>query len=195
MSDTQEAGKPSRQEIEAQAQQVLDAGVEVDAEAKGRSVDGAGLGVSNMAKLGLLAAGGGIAAGVVVAAGMLWWQGAPPKLAVMDLREVMEIEETRLTLMVARPGTGDEERMKAYARLQGFGDELTRAIKEVQAECKCTLLNRSAYIGEVPRDYTPELKVKLGMGDLDLAQLKQLTAETVKASLPSVDLLQSGKGR
>ena len=132
---------------------------------------------------GMLA--GGLIAGVVLIAGAAK---QPAPLAVMDLNEVMEIEQTRLTLMVSKKGTTDEDRMKAYTRVKGFGDELSKAIREIQQECKCTLLNRSAYIGDVPKDYTPELKTKLGMQGIDLEQLRQLTAESVRSTLPSVDL-------
>jgi hypothetical protein len=128
--------------------------------------------------------GGALIAGVVLIAGA----SKQPPLAVMDLNEVMEIEQTRLTLMVSKKGTTDEERMKAYTKVKAFGEELSKAIREVQAECKCTLLNRSAYIGEVPRDYTPELKAKLGMEGIDLEELRLLTAESMRSTLPSVDL-------
>lgn len=136
--------------------------------------------------------GGALIAGVVLIAGA---SKQTPPLAVMDLNEVMEIEQTRLTLMVSKKGSTDEDRMKAYVKVKGFGDELSKAIREVQAECRCTLLNRSAYIGDVPKDYTPELKAKLGMEGIDLEQLKQLTAESVRSNLPSVDLTPATRSK
>ncbi len=135
--------------------------------------------------------GGALIAAVVLIAGA----NKQPPLAVMDLVEVSEIEQTRLTLMVSKKSTTDEDRLKAYAKLKSFGDELSKAIREVQAECKCTLLNRSAYIGDVPRDYTPELKAKLGMEGIDLEQLRQLTAETMRSSLPTLDLTQGTRSK
>lgn len=135
--------------------------------------------------------GGALIAAIVLIAGA----NKQPPLAVMDLVEVSEIEQTRLTLMVSKKGTTDEDRLKAYAKLKSFGDELSKAIREVQAECKCTLLNRSAYIGDVPRDYTPELKAKLGMEGIDLEQLRQLTAETMRSSLPTLDLTQGTRSK
>lgn len=135
--------------------------------------------------------GGALIAAVVLIAGA----NKQPPLAVMDLVEVSEIEQARLTLMVSKKSTTDEDRLKAYAKLKSFGDELSKAIREVQAECKCTLLNRSAYIGDVPRDYTPELKAKLGMEGIDLEQLRQLTAETMRSSLPTLDLTQGTRSK
>ncbi len=65
----------------------------------------------------------------------------------------------------------------------------------MQAESRCTFLNRSAYIGVLPKDYTPELKAKLGMEGIDLEQLKQLTAESVRSNLPSVDLTPATRSK
>lgn len=154
-------------------------------------------GTSNqsIALLAGIAGAGGLVGAAVLAAAVFFLWGPPPKLAVVDLREIMEIEETQLTLLVSRADTNDEDRLKAYSRLQSFGGDLTKAINQIQGDCKCTLLNRSAYVGEVPHDYTPELKEKLGMAGVDLEQLRKLTADSVRATMPSINPFASTKGK
>jgi hypothetical protein len=110
-----------------------------------------------------------------------------PEFAVIDLAGIVELEQLRLTASVMKPGTSDDEKLKAFQRVQAFGGVLEKAIEELKADCQCVLMARNAFIGVGGVDYTETLKRKVGLAGVDIESIKKLTEMAVSRAIPSAE--------
>jgi len=115
--------------------------------------------------------------------------------AVIDLAGIVELEQLRLTASVIKIGTTDEERLKAFQRVQSFGGVLEKAIDEIKADCKCVLLARNAFIGGGGKDYTDSLKAKVGLSGVDLESVRKLTEMAMSRAVPSPESMRAASGQ
>jgi hypothetical protein len=115
--------------------------------------------------------------------------------AVIDLAGIVELEQLRLTASVLKQGTTDDDRLKAFQRVQQFGNVLEKAIEEIKADCKCVLLARNAFIGGGGTDYTESLKQKVGLGGVDIEAVRKMTEAAVNRAVPSPDSMKSTAGQ
>lgn len=88
------------------------------------------------------------------------------RIAVLDVREILELKQMQLATDASRPGLTDSERSEIFDKIGTFSGELERAVEDLQAQCGCTLLVRAAVVRPGTDDLTTELKVRLGLGDL-----------------------------
>ena len=117
------------------------------------------------------------------------------EFGVIDLAGIVELEQLRLTASVIKPGTTDDERLKAFQRVQSFGGVLEKGIEEIKADCKCVLLARNAFIGGGGTDYTDELKQKVGLAGVDIASVRKMTEMAMTRAVPSPDSMRSAAGQ
>lgn len=83
--------------------------------------------------------------------------------AVVDIAAIVKAREAQFTALLSRPNVGDAERMQAYHLVSKIGPEIEGAINELQQECGCVILVKSAVIAGAP-DRTGRLMDKLGIG-------------------------------
>jgi hypothetical protein len=107
------------------------------------------------------------------------------RIATVDINEVMQIKEVQLTVMASKPGVTDKEREAAYDEITKFGSSFEGAIGELQRDCDCLILVRAAVV-KGAEDMTGALKLKLGMGDITLAQaLATLSSPRPQVATPT----------
>jgi len=93
-----------------------------------------------------------------------FWLARPSAgFAVVDIASVVRVKEAEFTALLSRPEVSDKERMAAYQLVSRMGPEIERAVGELQKECACTIIVKSAVIAGVAEDLTPRLKEMLGM--------------------------------
>jgi hypothetical protein len=117
------------------------------------------------------------------------------EFAVIDLAGIVELEQLRLTASVIRPGTTDDERLKAFQRVQEFGSVLEKGIEEIKADCSCVLLARNAFIGAGGTDYTDVLKRKVGLEGVDIESVRKMTEMAITRAVPSPESMRSSAGQ
>ena len=83
---------------------------------------------------------------------------------VVDIASIVKAREVQFTELLSRPGVGDQERMQAYQLVSRMGPEIEKAIQELQKECACTIMVKSAVIAGPTRDLTGRLREMLGIG-------------------------------
>ena len=98
------------------------------------------------------------------------------KYAVVDLSEVLNIKELQVTIGAMRPDASEEAKSKAYDEVAKFGKDVEVALSELQQECGCSIFVKAAVVKPAgAEDLTPELKHRLGMENVNPAELvKQL---------------------
>ena len=93
-----------------------------------------------------------------------FWLAKPAaRFAVVDIASVVKVKEAEFTALLLRPEVSDKERMAAYQLVSRIGPEIEHAVGELQKECACTIIVKSAVIAGAAEDMTPRLKGKLGM--------------------------------
>jgi len=115
--------------------------------------------------------------------------------AVIDLAGIVELEQLRLTASVIKIGTTDEEKLKAFQRVQSFGGVLEKGIDEIKAECQCVLMARNAFIGGGGKDYTDSLKAKVGLSGVDLESVRKMTEMAMSRAVPSAESMGAASGQ
>ena len=83
--------------------------------------------------------------------------------AVVDIASVVKVKEAEFTAMLSHPNVSDADRQAAYQLVSRIGPEIERAVGELQKECACTIIVKSAVIAGAAEDLTPRLKEMLGM--------------------------------
>ena len=83
-------------------------------------------------------------------------------VAVVDVAEVVAIQQEQFVKLLSSNNVTDKEREQSFLMVSSFGERMKAAIGEIQKECGCTLVVKSAIIGTVA-DYTDSLKAKMGM--------------------------------
>jgi len=107
-------------------------------------------------------------AALIISVGLIaiyhFWLARPSAgFAVVDIASVVRVKEAEFTALLSRPEVSDKERMAAYQLVSRIGPEIERAVGELQKECACTIIVKSAVIAGAAEDLTPRLKEMLGM--------------------------------
>lgn len=107
-------------------------------------------------------------AALIISVGLIaiyhFWLARPSAgFAVVDIASVVKVKEAEFTALLSRPEVSDKERMAAYQMVSRMGPEIERAVGELQKECACTIIVKSAVIAGAAEDLTPRLKEMLGM--------------------------------
>lgn len=100
---------------------------------------------------------------VLIALYHFWLAKPAAGFAVVDINSVVKIKEAEFTALLSRPGVGDRDRIAAYQLVSQMGPQIDRAVGELQKDCACTILVKSAVIAGPAEDLTAQLKEKLGM--------------------------------
>lgn len=111
------------------------------------------------------------------------------KIATLDISGIVEIEQMRMTALMMRKETTEDERMRAMSRVKGFGASLSNAITELQASCKCVIVTRNAVIGQPDLDLTEAAKAKLGLEGIDIEQARASAEQALDRRIPNADEL------
>lgn len=111
------------------------------------------------------------------------------KIATLDISGIVELEQMRMTALMMRKETSEEERMRAMSRMKSFGNTLQAAISEVHTSCKCVIVTRNAVIGQAEMDVTEEVKGKLGLQGIDLDQARASAEQAVDRRVPNAEEL------
>ena len=89
---------------------------------------------------------------------------AAQRFALLDVGEVINLKQLAITDLATREGVTDKEREKIYDMVTSFSREIEGAVTQIQQECNCTLLVRSAVVKTgTAEDLTPLLKQRLGL--------------------------------
>jgi len=93
------------------------------------------------------------------------------RFALLDISEVIGIKQLVIADMATRPGMTDKDREQIYDSVASFAKAMEEAVAQIQRECACTLLVRSAVVKTTAsEDLTPLLKARLGL-DQSIADL------------------------
>ena len=93
-----------------------------------------------------------------------FWLAKPAgNFAVVDIASVVKIKESQFTALLSGPQVTDKERIAAYQLVSGIGPQIEQAIGELQKECDCSIIVKSAMIAGSAEDLTPRLKALLGI--------------------------------
>lgn len=84
-------------------------------------------------------------------------------IGIVDIAEVYRSKETEFAALLTA-SKSDEDRQRAYAQAQAFGERLDRALREMPTECRCLVVVKSAVAGSWSNavDLTAALKAKVG---------------------------------
>jgi hypothetical protein len=134
-----------------------------------------------------IAAGVSLVVALGTAGGLMATGIGKSKVATLDLSGIVEIEQMRMTALMMRKDTTEDERMRAMSRAKTFGASLTNAIAELQASCKCVIVTRNAVIGQADLDLTEEAKAKLGIAGIDLEQARASAEQAIDRRIPSAE--------
>ena len=93
------------------------------------------------------------------------------RFALLDISEVIGIKQLVIADRATRPGMTDKDREQIYDSVASFAKAMEAAVAQIQQECACTLLVRSAVVKTTAaEDLTPLLKARLGL-DQSIADL------------------------
>lgn len=107
------------------------------------------------------------------------------RFGLVDIAEVVEIEQLRVTSQVLKPELTAAEKDVFFKQANAFGPRLEEAIARMKRECQCELLARNAYVGSGAEDMTETLKKHMGLGGLSLEQMRVVGKAAFMARLPS----------
>ena len=96
----------------------------------------------------------------------------PRAIAVVSFQAVLEAKEAQFSDVVARPGVSDAERQKAVDAIDSLVSNLGPTIAALAADCNCIVLVKEAVVGSADIDLTPQLIGKLGLGDVNVAEIR-----------------------
>lgn len=106
------------------------------------------------------------------------------RIALLDINEVVSTKQLAITELSLRKGVTDRDREDLYDQITSFSKEIEKAVEDIQAECGCTLLVRSAVVKAANgEDLTPVLKAKLGL-DKSIADLTKMIQGRSQPSAP-----------
>ena len=108
------------------------------------------------------------------------------KIALLDINEVVSTKQLAITEMALRNGVTDKDRGDLYEQITSFSKEIEKAVEDIQTECGCTLLVRSAVVKTANgEDLTPVLKARLGL-DKSVAELTKMIQNRSSSSAPAM---------
>jgi hypothetical protein len=128
---------------------------------------------------------------MAVAAGALlayhYWVAIPgqQKVGFVDVAEILRLKELEVSARMTQGGRDAEG--EAYDAVTRFSADLEAALDDLQQECACTLLVRTAVVKPgKSEDLTPEAKQRLGIDRLDANQLvRQIGTAGGRGALPA----------
>lgn len=107
------------------------------------------------------------------------------RFGLVDIAEVVEIEQLRVTSQVLKPELTAAEKDVYFKQASAFGPRLEEAITVLKRDCRCELLARNAYVGSGAEDLTEALKRHMGQAGLNLEQMRAVGKAAFMARLPS----------
>ncbi len=110
----------------------------------------------------------------------------PRAIAVVSLQAVLEVKEAQFSDVVARSGVSDAERQSALDAIDSLVSNLGPTISALAADCNCIVLVKEAVVGSADIDLTPQLIGKLGLGDVNVAEIRG-RLRTATARSPGVE--------
>jgi hypothetical protein len=81
-----------------------------------------------------------------------------PGLGAIDLAQLIDEHEEKVTLQLSKPGLTDSERGAIQARSETFVRSLGQMIDALPDECNCVVLNRAAILSGQVEDLTPLIR-------------------------------------
>lgn len=105
----------------------------------------------------------------------------PRAIAVVSLQAVLEVKEAQFSDVVARSGVSDAERQSALDAIDSLVSNLGPTISALAADCNCIVLVKEAVVGSADIDLTPQLIGKLGLGDVNVAEIRGRLQRTATA--------------
>ncbi len=111
----------------------------------------------------------------------------PRAIAVVSLQAVLEVKEAQFSDVVARSGASDAERQRALAAIDSLVSNLGPTISALAADCNCIVLVKEAVVGSADIDLTPQLIGKLGLGDVNVAEIRSRLQRTATARSPAIE--------
>lgn len=115
-----------------------------------------------------------------------WFSKPPQRVVTVDLNEVLGLKQIQLTMQATRPGATDADRAAAYDEIGQFGKDIETTLNEMQRDCNCLLIVRAAVLKGQNEDLTSELKKRLGLDQVSLAQAVDSLAN--RGKLPGMEL-------
>lgn len=110
----------------------------------------------------------------------------PQRVVTVDLNEVLGLKQIQLTMQATKPGATDTDRAAAYDAIGQFGKDIENTLNEMQLDCNCLLVVRAAVLKGQNEDLTNELKKRLGLDQVSLAQAVDSLAN--RGKIPGKDL-------
>ena len=88
-----------------------------------------------------------------------------PTFATLDVAELYRLKESQVAAVLVKRDIGDTERTVVIQRAAAFGEEISKLIEALPAECACLVLTRGAVLGSSAQivDLTPDVRRRLGL--------------------------------
>jgi hypothetical protein len=102
-----------------------------------------------------------------------WVAPRPPRVATVDLSEVLELKQLQVTAHSMKAGATDKDRAAAFDEIGRFARDMEAGVAELARECDCVLFVRAAVVKGVAEDLTPALKRKMAMDGISAADMVQ----------------------
>lgn len=83
--------------------------------------------------------------------------------ATVDISAPVRHREAQFTALLSGKEVSDRDRETAYRLVQSIGPEIEKAVATLQAECRCTILVKSAVVAGSGLDLTPRLLELMGI--------------------------------
>jgi hypothetical protein len=113
-----------------------------------------------------------------------WLSPAGPRFGQIDVADVMALKEMQLIELATRASTSAADREATLNEASAFPAVMQQRIKEIQASCRCLVLNKGAVAsGEGVQDFTPALIAALGLQNVDVEAARKAVAKNVGADL------------
>jgi hypothetical protein len=123
-----------------------------------------------------------------------WFSKPAQRVVTVDLNEVLGLKQIQLMKQATRPGATDADRAAAYDAIGQFGKDIEATLNDMQHDCNCLLVVRAAVLGGQSEDLTNEVKKRLGLEQISLAQAVDSLANRDKQS-DDIPARALGKGK